>query len=176
MKLGVFCLLPQREQATPPEQVFAQTVEQVQLAEAIGLDIAWFAEHHFSNYCLCVSPLVMAAYVAPITKRIRLGSGVVVLPLYDPVRLIEEVATVDVMSGGPAGAGHRQRLSAVRVRALRPDAGRLDRSVAGDPGDDGAGLRAGDLLLRGPVLPAAAHVAGAQARANSRRPRSTWRG
>ncbi len=100
MKLGVFCLLPQREQSTPPEQVFAQTVEQVQLAEAIGLDIAWFAEHHFSNYCLCVSPLVMAAYVAPITKRIRLGSGVVVLPLYDPVRLIEEVATVDVMSGG----------------------------------------------------------------------------
>ena len=100
MKLGLFCLLPQRNPATPAGQVFAETVEQVKLAEAIGLDIVWFAEHHFSNYCLCVSPLVMAAYCASMTERIRLGSGVVVLPLYDPVRLIEEVATVDVMSGG----------------------------------------------------------------------------
>ena len=100
MKLGLFCLLQQRDPTTPPRQVIAETVEQVKLAEAIGLDIAWFAEHHFSNYCLCVSPLVMAAYCAPVTERIRLGTAVVVLPLYDPMRLIEEVATVDVMCGG----------------------------------------------------------------------------
>jgi len=100
MKLGVFCLLPQRDSGTPAPEVFANAVEQVKLAEDIGIDIAWFAEHHFSNYCLCVSPLVMAAYCAGQTTRIRLGTGVVVLPLYDPIRLIEEIATVDVMSGG----------------------------------------------------------------------------
>jgi len=100
MKFGLFCLMAQRDVSTPPAEVFAQTVEQVQLADDIGLDIAWFAEHHFSNYCLCVSPLMMATYCAPLTKRIRLGTGVVVLPLYDPIRLLEEIATVDILSGG----------------------------------------------------------------------------
>ena len=100
MKFGLFCLLAQRDPKTPPAQIFQETVELVQLADDIGLDIAWFAEHHFSNYCLCVSPLMMATYCAPLTKRIRLGTAVVVLPLYDPIRLIEEIATVDVLSGG----------------------------------------------------------------------------
>ena len=100
MKLGLFCLLAQRDPQITPAQIFEETVELVKLADEIGLDVAWFAEHHFSNYCLCVSPLMMATYCAPLTKRIRLGTAVVVLPLYDPIRLIEEIATVDVLSGG----------------------------------------------------------------------------
>lgn len=100
MKLGLFCLMAQRDPTVSPSQVFKDTVQQVQLAEEIGLEIAWFAEHHFSNYSLCVSPLMMVAHCAPMTERIRLGPAVVVLPLYDPIRLIEEIATVDVMTGG----------------------------------------------------------------------------
>ena len=111
MKLGLFCLLAQRDPQITPAQIFEETVELVKLADEIGLDVAWFAEHHFSNYCLCVSPLMMATYCAPLTKRIRLGTAVVVLPLYDPIRLIEEIATVDVLSGGRLVLGDWQRLS-----------------------------------------------------------------
>ena len=100
MKFGLFCLLGPRDQRISPTVVFDEAVDLVKLADEIGLDTAWFAEHHFSNYCLCVSPLMMATYCAPLTTNIRLGTGVVVLPLYDPIRLIEEIATVDVLSRG----------------------------------------------------------------------------
>ncbi|MBI3513795.1 MAG: LLM class flavin-dependent oxidoreductase, partial [Proteobacteria bacterium] len=62
--------------------------------------IAWFAEHHFSNYSLCASPLMLIAHVAPLTKRIRLGTAVVVAPLYNPARLVAEIATVDALTNG----------------------------------------------------------------------------
>ena len=130
MKFGFFCLMSQRDPAVSPSRVFANTVEQVKLAEEIGIDVVWFAEHHFSNYCLCVSPLMMAAYCAPLTERIRLGPAVVVLPLYDPMRLIEEIATVDVMSGGRLvlgiGSGY-QPYEFERFRTSLDES--LDRSV-----------------------------------------------
>lgn len=100
MKLGLFCLMPRRDGDKPLAQIMRETIEQVVLAEALGFDTAWFAEHHFTNYCMCPSPLMMAAHCAGLTKRIRLGSAVVVLPLYDPMRLAQEIAFVDVLSGG----------------------------------------------------------------------------
>jgi Luciferase-like monooxygenase len=69
--------------------------EQTRLADELGYSIAWFAEHHFSNYCLCASPLMLVAHCASVTKRIRLGTAVVVLPLYNPVRLAAEIALVE---------------------------------------------------------------------------------
>lgn len=77
-----------------------ETVAQVQLAEQMDFDIAWFAEHHFSNYSMCPSPTLMGAYAAAQTQRIRLGPAVLVLPLYHPVRLVEELALLDVQSKG----------------------------------------------------------------------------
>ena len=69
-------------------------------AEANGFEIAWFAEHHFSNYCVCPSPLMMLARLAGETSRIKLGSAVVVTPLYQPVRLISEIGMVDALTHG----------------------------------------------------------------------------
>ncbi|CAN5280084.1 LLM class flavin-dependent oxidoreductase [soil metagenome] len=99
MHLGLFSLMTQRER-NGGQQILDDTVEMVKLAEAIGFDIAWMAEHHFSNYSMCVSPLVMAAHCAGFTSRIRLGTAVLVLPLYNPVRMIEEIGLVDLMSHG----------------------------------------------------------------------------
>jgi len=81
MNFGLFSLLNQRDKAKPPASIIAECVEQVRLADQLGFEIAWFAEHHFSNYCLCPSPLLMVAHCAAVTTRIRLGSAVVVLPL-----------------------------------------------------------------------------------------------
>jgi alkanesulfonate monooxygenase SsuD/methylene tetrahydromethanopterin reductase-like flavin-dependent oxidoreductase (luciferase family) len=111
MEFGIFNLMGARDTSTPTAQVFGEVAEQVQRADELGYGIAWFAEHHFSNYCLCASPLMMVAHCAANTRRIRLGTAVVVVPLYNPVRLAAEVATADALSNGRLmlgiGAGYQ---------------------------------------------------------------------
>jgi alkanesulfonate monooxygenase SsuD/methylene tetrahydromethanopterin reductase-like flavin-dependent oxidoreductase (luciferase family) len=111
MEFGIFNLMGSRDPAKPTAEVFAEVAEQTRLADELGFDIAWFAEHHFSNYCLCASPLMLVAHCAPITKKIRLGTAVVVLPLYNPARLAAEIATADALSNGRLmlgiGAGYQ---------------------------------------------------------------------
>ena len=112
MQLGLFNLMTQRERGQSPRQIYADMLEHVKLAEDMGFDTAWFAEHHFSNYCLCPSPLAMAIYTAPQTKRIRLGPAVIVAPLYHPLRMLEEISLLDTLSGGRLvlglGSGYQQ--------------------------------------------------------------------
>src|SRR5688572_27715583 len=100
MEFGIFNLMGSREPDKPAAQVFSEVAEQTRLADELGYTIAWFAEHHFSNYCLCASPLMMVAHCASVTKKIRLGTAVVVLPLYNPARLAAEIATADAVSNG----------------------------------------------------------------------------
>lgn len=99
MHLGLFNLMTQRERHGGP-QIIDDTMQMIRLSEDIGFETAWFAEHHFSNYSMCVSPLVMAAHVAAATRRIKLGMAVLVLPLYHPVRMVEEIGLVDQLSDG----------------------------------------------------------------------------
>lgn len=105
MKLGLFNLMMQRDASTTPRQIVEDTAAMVKLADDIGFDVAWFAEHHFSNYSICPSPLMMAAYCAGMTSKIRLGAAVLVLPLYDPVRLVQEIGLLDLQSDGRAVIG-----------------------------------------------------------------------
>ena len=93
MEFGIFNLMGYRyrESSAPAQRLVKEAKEQTQLADELGYDAAWFAEHHFSNYCICPSPLMMIALCASSTKRIRLGTAVVVVPLYDPVRLLAEI-------------------------------------------------------------------------------------
>lgn len=105
MKLSLFNLMMQRDDTATPPQILHDTVAMVKLADEIGFDAAWFAEHHFSNYSICPSPAMMAAYCAGITRRIRLGAAVHVLPLYNPVRLVQELALLDLQSGGRSVIG-----------------------------------------------------------------------
>lgn len=111
MDFGIFNLMGAREADKPATQVFGEVAEQTRVADQLGYTIAWFAEHHFSNYCLCASPLMMVAHCASITTRIRLGTAVVVLPLYNPARLAAEIATADALSNGRLmlgiGAGYQ---------------------------------------------------------------------
>jgi alkanesulfonate monooxygenase SsuD/methylene tetrahydromethanopterin reductase-like flavin-dependent oxidoreductase (luciferase family) len=82
--------------------------EQVNLmkhAEAMEYDSVWPAEHHFTEYGVCASPALTLAAIARETSKIRLGTGVLVLPFYNPIRVAEEFAMLDVMSGGRLVAG-----------------------------------------------------------------------
>jgi alkanesulfonate monooxygenase SsuD/methylene tetrahydromethanopterin reductase-like flavin-dependent oxidoreductase (luciferase family) len=100
VQFGLFNLMSYRDHPDGIAGVVADTRSMVLLAEEIGLDVAWFAEHHFTNYSISVSPLVMMAHMASATTRIRLGSAVIVLPLYQPMRVAQEIALVDQLSGG----------------------------------------------------------------------------
>ncbi|MDH3692903.1 MAG: LLM class flavin-dependent oxidoreductase, partial [Gammaproteobacteria bacterium] len=112
MKFGLFNLMTVPDRTCSLKQIIDETVTQVRMAEQLDFDVAWFAEHHFSNYSMCPSPLMMASYCAPQTDRIRLGAAVLVLPLYHPIRMIEEIALLDIQSNGRAviglGSGYQE--------------------------------------------------------------------
>lgn len=80
--------------------VYRDTLEEAVLAEELGFDSYWTAEHHFSAYGNVPSPLLLLTAVASRTSRVHLGSAVVLAPFYHPVRLVEEAAMVDIISGG----------------------------------------------------------------------------
>jgi natural product biosynthesis luciferase-like monooxygenase protein len=77
----------------------------MEAAEVLGFDSVWPAEHHFSEYGLCASPALSLAAIARRTRRIRLGTGVVVLPFNHPVRVAEDYAMLDNLSNGRVELG-----------------------------------------------------------------------
>jgi len=82
------------------KQFYEENIELVKYADEIGLDTVWIAEHHFSDYGVMPSTQVFGSYIAGITKRIRIGTGVVVLPFHHPIRVAEEFSFLDVLSDG----------------------------------------------------------------------------
>ncbi|WP_413726724.1 LLM class flavin-dependent oxidoreductase [Sodalis sp. RH16] len=100
MKLGLFNLMSYQDNPQGIQGVINDMRSMVGLAEEIGFETAWFAEHHFSNYSISVSPLLMAAHMAGYCRRIKLGTAVIVLPLYEPMRLAQEIALVDRLTDG----------------------------------------------------------------------------
>ena len=100
MDFGIFNLMGFRQPDRPSEDVIRESIEQTRIAEELGLGASWFAEHHFSNYAICPSPLMMVSACAPVTKTIKLATGVLVLPLYNPARLLSEIAFADAVCEG----------------------------------------------------------------------------
>jgi len=100
MDFGVFILAQQRGYHQTSQQVIQNSIEQAVVAEQAGFSTAWYAEHHFNNYSLSPSPLMMVAHMAGRTQRIRLGTGVCILPLYHPARFLAEVGFADTVSNG----------------------------------------------------------------------------
>ena len=86
----------------PKEQVryYKDALEQVLWAEELGYDSVWVTEHHFSRHGIVSATLSLLAYLAGVTKTIRLGTGVAVLPFHNPIELAEQAATVDLLSDG----------------------------------------------------------------------------
>ncbi len=100
MDFGLFNLMSFRTPGTRAADVYDLAVEQVKVADEAGFSIAWFAEHHFSNYSVCPSPLMMVARCAGETRRIKLASGVVIVPMYQPARLLSEIGMADSLTHG----------------------------------------------------------------------------
>jgi len=104
MDFGTF-LLMQSPTAAPHAEVFGRAVEIAQAADEMEFESIWCAEHHFSTYGYLSRPLMFSVHLANQTKKIRVGSMVVVLPLHHPLIVAEEIATADLLSGGRLDVG-----------------------------------------------------------------------
>jgi probable F420-dependent oxidoreductase len=111
---------------------FGATIAECERAEEAGFDSVWLGEHHNSTL-LYPAPLVGLAAIAGRTRRVRLGTGVLLLPLYHPLAVAEEAAMVDVISRGRlilgVGAGYAPEEFAAFGVSLKERGSRLDEAV-----------------------------------------------
>ena len=108
MKFGIlFTSHPNIEtEPYPHRDVHARVTAEIVEADRLGFDTAWIAEHHFSNqYGILPDPFSYMGYLAAKTSRIRLGTAVMTVPLYNPVRIAENTAFVDILSNGRISLG-----------------------------------------------------------------------
>jgi putative FMN-dependent luciferase-like monooxygenase len=96
-RLGVFTRLVD---LVAPAEIYARGLALFETAEHLGFDVAWVAQHHLHNDGGLPSPLVFLSHVAARTHRITLATGIITLPLEDPLRLAEDAAVLDALSGG----------------------------------------------------------------------------
>ena len=112
MKFGIMNLFPSAGEAED-HQVLHDTLEEIRIADRLGFDSVWLAEHHFSRYGILGNPLQFGAAIAASTANIMIGTAVMVVPFHDPIRLAEEGAALDVISKGRfqmgVGRGYQPR-------------------------------------------------------------------
>lgn len=100
MKFAVLQFFSWPQRRIPLPDVYQRALDRIKQMDQTGYDAVWLAEHHFSTYSVCPSVHVMAMHVADITKKIRIGTGVSLAGFYHPLRLAEEVALLDQLTGG----------------------------------------------------------------------------
>jgi len=105
MKAGVLQFFSWPERRGAIATVFERALERIEIMDRTGYDAVWLAEHHFSSWSVCPSIHMMGTHVAARTRNLRIGTGVSLAPFYHPLRLAEEVALLDVLSGGRVNWG-----------------------------------------------------------------------
>ena len=81
-------------------QVFEEVLEEIEYGEELGFDSVWLPEHHFAVYGMLGNPMTMAAAISQRTHRMKIGTAIMVLPFQHPLRVAEDAALVDALSGG----------------------------------------------------------------------------
>jgi len=105
MKFSVlqFFSWPQRRVAL--STVYERAMQRMETMDKTGYNAVWLAEHHFTDYSVCPSVHMMGLHVASKTHHLRIGTGISLAAFYHPLRLAEEVALLDVLTGGRVNWG-----------------------------------------------------------------------
>lgn len=135
MKFGIGYYSMQSPPHSPSlhQRLYAEMLEEVSVAEELGFDSAWLTEHHFLADGYCPSLMVTAAAIAARTRKIRIGTGVLLMPLHDPIRVAEDAAVVDLISGGRLilglGLGYRKEEFEGFGVSLKERKGRMEEDI-----------------------------------------------
>jgi len=114
MQIGTGLLTAQRrrDESRPTSEIYAELLNLARATEEAGLDSIWVSEHHFSDDGYLPGTMPTLAAIAGVTDTIELGTYIAIAPLYGPVRLAEDAATVDLLSDGRftlgLGLGYRE--------------------------------------------------------------------
>ena len=122
MKIGYSCNPGSTDLEGPYEAILEQVREMAVLCDDLGFDSIWFTEHHFGYYqrANLPNPLMMGADIAARTRSIRIGLASATIPLWHPVRLAEDVALLDQLSGGRLELGVGRGNHGVEALNLNP--------------------------------------------------------
>src|SRR4029450_4726900 len=118
MKVGAALNMLTKE-GRPDAAVLTDHLALGDLAEPLGFDSLFALEHHFTGYAMSPSPTQLLSYFAGRTKRAILGTAVIVLPWHDPVRVAEEIALLDILSGGRVLLGFGRGAASVEYAGFR---------------------------------------------------------
>ncbi|MGE0068402.1 MAG: LLM class flavin-dependent oxidoreductase [Solirubrobacterales bacterium] len=135
MKVGIYMDL--RNPAAwerPWNRHYARVLERIELAESLGIDSVWLTEHHLFEDGYLPQPLTFAAAIAARTRRIRIGTAILIAPLRKPIEIAEQAAMVDILSDGRLELGLGAGYLAQEFAAFGVDIGRrfplLEESAA----------------------------------------------
>ena len=148
MKFSLFVHMERINPQQSHKELYHEMVDLCEMADNGGFHAIWTGEHHGMDFTIAPNPLINIADLARRTKNVRLGTGTVVAPFWNPIRLAGEAAMTDIISRWPARPRHRARRLQLRIPAhgQGPDAhvgGRADaRDGAGTAEAVGRRLRA----------------------------------
>ena len=105
MKIAHMFLSPPSPSATTYAERYGEVMRMIDISNGKGYEAVWFTEHHFSDYGSFPNPILFLAHVARVAPEMRLGTAIALLPLWHPLRLAEDIASLDALSGGRVDFG-----------------------------------------------------------------------
>ncbi len=155
-RLGLFTRLVRGTADQNPDQLYRNAQEQIALAENLGVDTVWVAQHHVDpEEGGLPAPLVFLAHVAATHRKIGLGTAIVALALEDPLRVAEDASVLDVLSGGRLQLGFGSGGGARALEVFGIDAGDRSRAYSDKLATASAALAGGDLASGARLYPPA---------------------
>lgn len=123
MHVGMSLLFQGLEDGRADHDLWNDQLALADQAEPRGYDSVWTAEHHFTDYVMSPNPLQFLTWMGSRTKRVKLGSMVMVIPWHDPVRLAEEISVLDNITGGRVVLGFGRGLGPHEFTGFRVEMG-----------------------------------------------------
>lgn len=121
MKVGVQLIFQNAFEGMSDEEMYLSEAKLAEKYESMGYDAVWSVEHHFRDYAMCPDNTQFLTWLAARTQRIKLGTGAVILPWNDPLRVAEKITVLDHLSGGRVIFGMGRGLARREYAGFRMD-------------------------------------------------------